>query len=320
MRDGACQQHIKGCHYYQRGKCGACHVDYIQSSDGCISEGCSKSNDRFECLECTKPFELKNKKCVISNCLRHANGKCASCQPNFNLRKGLCVPSVNYTNFVAEACLVCAPSFYINKASKCSPFDIGCTTYVNGQCTNCVSPFEITSDGSCIIDGCDTVDSKGCVKCQGAYQPDGKICKLPNCEKAHRGVCESCIQGYIVKSGLCSQMDPNCIKYTKDGLCVACIDGYHPDSQGKCRQNVVGCVYTGSDCTSCTSPFTFADGICAIVGCEEYAVSGCLKCTSDMYLVGGICKQKDPGCQYDSSGKCQSCSDKFTYNNGQCVI
>lgn len=252
--------------------------------------------------------------------MRYAQGKCASCAASYNLQNGRCQPAANFTNFVSEACQVCAPNYYISKVFKCTPFEVGCTSYVGGQCTNCASPFEISSDGACFIDGCETADSTGCLKCQSVYQPDGKVCRLPNCEQAKRGVCLRCAKGYVVKSGFCSKMDPNCQQYTKEGVCASCIDGFHLDSQGKCKENALGCIYTGSDCTSCKSPFTLANGECTIVGCEEYTPEGCKRCSNSLYLAGGICKQRKPGCQYDIAGKCTGCSSKFTYQDGQCTI
>lgn len=256
----------------------------------------------------------------MSNCLSHADGKCVGCQPNYHLSKGQCYAAANCTNYVSDACRVCAPSFYLSKSLKCAPFDVGCTAYQEGVCTSCSSPFEISSDGTCIIDGCATADNTGCLKCQPAYEQKGSVCKLPNCEVARRGVCQRCSGGYIPRSGLCSKMDPNCAQYTSDGTCGSCIGGYHLDAQSKCKLNLAGCQYTGGDCSSCISPFKYADGACTIVGCEEYAADGCRRCGDTLYLSGGICKLKQPGCQYDPAGNCRSCLDAFSFKDGQCSI
>jgi hypothetical protein len=128
-----------------------------------------------------KPFDLKNLTCTINNCLSYRNNTCVSCIAGYHLKGGQCIEAKNCTNYIGEVCRSCAPQFYLNKSLKCSPYDNGCVEYASGQCTICSSPFEITSDGLCVIDGCLTNDNTGCLTCAPAYHISGKICQLPNC-------------------------------------------------------------------------------------------------------------------------------------------
>jgi hypothetical protein len=109
------------------------------------------------------------------------------------------------------------------------------------------------------------------------------------------------------------------VQYSDNGACYKCADNFHADAQGKCKPNQIGCVYAGSDCTSCVSPFTFANGGCNIANCKDYCKAGCANCSDGFFVSQGVCNQKQPGCLYNN-GSCTSCSAKFTFSNGQCLI
>lgn len=228
---------------------------YQNVNSRCISQGCSKSGNNDSCIECAQPFTLTNGECKIRNCLVHRNSKCVACQPGFVLSGGSCIVLEGAVDLVKNVCRDCADKFYLSRESKCMPFQDGCLKYNLGICVQCQSPFELSTNGLCAIDGCAATNIHGCTNCLEPYIAQGNICVMPNCVQARGGVCLKCEKGYHLESKMCVINDPNCVSYGPTGVCSGCIGDYHLDGSLICRINLVGCVYSNGECSSCLSPF-----------------------------------------------------------------
>jgi hypothetical protein len=187
-----------------------------------------------------------------------------------------------------EVCRTCAAQFFLGLDQKCNPYQSGCEQYANGICSSCRAPFELI-DNNCVIDGCSTANNEGCSVCNPPYILDtsSKFCRLKFCLKAKGGKCSSCQTGYTPNAnGVCVISDQNCLEVDTLGICTKCADGFHPETTG-CVANLVGCVYSGSVCSSCKSPFQLSNNKCEITGCLTYNAAGCTSCNTDLYYLNG---------------------------------
>lgn len=86
-----------------------------------------------------------------------------------------------------------------------------------------------------------------------------------------------------------------------------------------CMKKAPGCIYTGSICTSCYSPFLFNGNGCQIEGCLKLDFIGCTECTYPYD------SQNDKSCaiafcQKTSNGRCDKCVDGYHAKKGTCEV
>lgn len=190
----------------------------------------------------------------------YRNGGCVGCDVGFRISQGQCIP-VSENEF--EVCRLCAAQFFLGKDQQCTPYQVGCVEYNGGVCSRCSLPFELV-DGSCVIDGCTAANKDGCTNCVSPYilEQSSRVCKIRFCLRSRNGKCLSCQAGYTANAdGVCVISDVNCLDVNTLGVCTTCVNGYHVEPTG-CVKNLVGCVYTGSVCSSCVSPFKLSGNKC----------------------------------------------------------
>lgn len=159
--------------------------------------GCSLQSNGV-CKTCTQGYQLGGDGvCRIPNCLHSIQDTCLICNAGYHIASGKCQPiASNCINYVGEVCRSCAPGYFLGSDGKCAIQEPGCNKYSQGICVECSSPFLISPTGKCVIDGCDKSDASGCLSCRAPYFLSGKICRLPNCEKALNGLCSLCSKNY----------------------------------------------------------------------------------------------------------------------------
>lgn len=161
-----------------------------------------------------------------------------------------------------SVCLICLFGYY-PEGNRCAKVSDLCRDHnvQNGQCTSCISPIMLLTNGQCRDPNCMNYNGDICDRCvqnfvynvgqkicqfsdqncmnpgpaqclqcrQGFYVSSSGICmQLPaNCRSARpNGVCSECNQGYQVMNQVCMRLPPNCRVLGPNGICLDCIGGY----------------------------------------------------------------------------------------------
>lgn len=184
----------------------------------------------------------------------------------------------------------------------------------------------------------------GCLSCLPNYYLENRQCKLyqqdPNCLRTVNSTCAQCVNGYILISGRCVALPPNCANVDASGRCISCAAGYalsynlciitdsncqtfnsegrctlcktgfYINSQGKCQANPTNCLLVSSNgqCTQCSVNYTLQNGLCYrnYNFCIRYSESTgfCAQCQQNFTLQGI---------------ECQCSSDSQLVNNVNCI-
>jgi hypothetical protein len=191
---------------------------------------------------------------------------------------------------------------------------------------------------------CAIFNGSQCVKCSigSFFNSDGKCAEADqNCKDFFdNGMCQSCYSGFIidVTSGKCVvSQDGNCLQSSYD-KCITCSQGYFLNTGGICQMINPFCRtvdVTSRFCTSCYTGYAIYQGNCiensklALISgansyCTDYDPTGkCTKCSQRYYLFNGQCKQVSDQCNtYDPDyGYCTSCYFGYKINPyGECTI
>lgn len=276
------------------------------------------------------------------------NGQCLICASDYRIKNGQCVQPVE------DRCNSCAEGYFVSSNGKCVKNIPGCQNYDQyGSCVQCSGSF-VLSNGICTIPGCDRFGNNGCLACFAPFQLINGRCTLSYCNQVDFSTktCKVCSSGFHLENGICVENDPLCLSYVAQGLtqfCSGCKSDYILDSNYRCIQKEPGCIYQGSRCISCASPFKPSQSNkCVIDGCIKYSLNGCLACNSPFQLQGntcvisycevygdncctkcssgyylssqGVCVKADPKCASYLGDRCQKCANGYQFNaQGLCV-
>jgi hypothetical protein len=303
------------------------------------------------CSTCASNYDLVGSICVKSVIACTAYDQyynCIACNSSYSLAQAVCVPLISIATipnckFLNEfGCAQCNQGYRTAADGSCTPAPTGCLILnSDGSCQACQSPYFQLQNGQCSIVGCLQLNGLACVQCNSAlgFALTNGVCAIPNCLYFASTGCSVCqggllagswgckntteiaclickINEYLGNDGKCHAKNVHCTKY-QSGVCVSCCDSFYLDSTSTCQQQQLGCVYSNGVCSSCISPFTFANGTCSISGCITYNAQGCASCDSRLTLSNLICII--PFCQQISGFTCVACIANYQLINQVCV-
>lgn len=242
-------------------------------------------------------------------------------------------------------CAECNPGYRVDSQGNCQLGINGCLLYNPiGECLRCDAPsFELV-DGTCRVVGCLKFIKGVCNSCDSTlgFQLFNNLCQIPNCTYFNRGGCLICASGlvagpsgctrpsppvclicksdeYLGADSKCYKRDLHCVQY-KSGVCTVCCEGFFLDGAFGCQPIVPGCIYNKGVCASCSSPFTFVNSTCTILGCVQYYKDGCISCDSRLNLITNACVL--PNCQqFSVDFKCRQCNAGYALDqSGKCIV
>ena len=249
----------RNCAKSEKGTCVKCIENYYLGLDNiCTSvEHCIYSDYYFNCIQCEEKYYYNREKnaCMLQegnfkNC-RIANDKyCENCNRDF------------YINQIDHLC-------YSNQEKN----DYYKCAIMNGDfCIQCINEYFLgVIDHKCSkVQYCDVSENENrCLVCAPYYCVDGKTgqcedndlindlskifyfrCNRTNSEST---ACESCIEGYELKDGLCID-EQHCSERKEDGSCIKCqkIEG---EDYEQCLNDNFGCIeaYYDPNCWECNN-------------------------------------------------------------------
>lgn len=306
LSQGICLKNIPFCQKWSADglSCQQCNQGYQLLQGLCliVVPHCQQQ-DQKGCTCCEIGYHLNNSQCVANdaNCLKYTNvqdgwEQCSQCQQGYyySSLQEKCLPQQPGCVYMGCDCVGCSKPFLHNSSNN-TCYLPGCQKYSNQGCLSCLSPFQL-NNSVCAIDHCLAYDQNSCTKCDLNFiLINSGVCVLrdPYCLKYQGTQCCQCQQGWILKQGSCVVQDENCVKYGQNGLiCTDCNQGYHPDSQGRCVQNLQGCIYSQGLCQNCKPPFQHTDqNTCLIPHCQSLCSSGCTQCQNPYILTpDGTCQ------------------------------
>lgn len=145
---------------------------------------------------------------------------------------------------------------------------------------------------------------------------------ISNCVSMNNGVCTQCISNYVVVSGQCQPLIPNCTAYNLlTGICITCANGYTLQNQN-CVQSQITPTITNcqvvdpnntSNCLICVYGYFPSGSTCQIVSslCNGFNVQtgACFACLYSLTLLNGKCI--DSNCLSINGNVCAICATNY---------
>lgn len=177
------------CNIQNKGSCAVCKLGFVLNPYN------------FTCTPVAK-------ECATYNA---TNGSCLTCQPNFYIFNGWCLPRATSTDpaclisTINNFCSTCKGSYYLDRGT-CKPSNALCksTQPIGGACLSCY-PGYILFNSNCI-----------------------SIAQQPAClTYDFNSICTQCYNRFYLAAGVCNPVSPLCYNYSNNtGQCVDCITGY----------------------------------------------------------------------------------------------
>lgn len=284
-------------------------------------------------------FDLVGNTCTkaVTNCSEYdSKGHCLKCNNNNSLVAGACLwqritEKVDNCKIITEfGCGLCSEGYRVDAQGACQRGIIGCSSHsLNGACLRCLSPFYELTNNACTVVGCLSSSNGLCTLCDSSYGFSlvAGRCEIENCLYFSRRGCSVCsgnlVAGpwgcrkptgavclvcksdeYLTSDQQCRKRDLHCTGYLR-GVCQGCCEQYFLDPRGSCLPTTPGCIYQAGVCSSCASPFTFANHTCTIEGCRQYSKDGCLACDPRLQLLNRVCGLSN--CQTVRNFQCLQC-------------
>ena len=273
------------CEKAENGICIQCINQYHLGLDKkCTNvEHCIYSDDYYNCVECEMKYyyNIKDRAC------KNAEGKFENCM---------------HSSYDGKYCDKCKKGFYINRNddscySNKEPGDFYNCEISNGEiCTKCIDGFYLGySDHKCTkAQNCDIVENENrCLICDETYCVDGKtgLCEdndiINDIEKifyfrcnrtdSESTKCETCIEGYELKNGLCFD-DKHCIERNENGSCKRC-KKFEDEYYEQCLNDIFGCIeaYYDENCLECNDLSEVGDCTGCMEGFELDGYNNCVE-------------------------------------------
>jgi hypothetical protein len=320
-----------------------------------VDENCLVRNNG-SCAICKARFILNvyNFSCqgVAKECVSFnpSNGSCLSCSVGYNLFLGWCLGRFNQTDpnclvrDINNYCSSCQPQFFLSQG-RCLPVDTQCRALnlIGGACTACYSGY-VVFNGRCLPlsqqPACLSYDfQSNCLACAQRYVLMAAVCTpvSPLCDNYHpqTAVCLDCVSGLGLSSinGNCEPIQsapPNCQAADPVGNCLTCLPHFYFNASNACLPVSPLCAKfenSGGKCLSCLPTHTLLpDSSCLLnnltTGCKSAGPSGlCSGCQVQYVLIGGgACLLRDPNClSYDDGGSCSKCVSMYYVWQGRCA-
>ena len=273
------------------------------------------------------------------NCLRCDTciGYCSKCDSDFSLVDGSCVCNKkcrdNETlNKQTCECVFSHSVCHYSCGNHCAKCD-NCT----GSCLKCLSGYELSSDGSCVIKKVETTSltsSKECIKkCPKGYELNKNNCTCVPCAKqcsANCTLCDKC-------TAVCSQCKSGW-ELAKDGSCVVKkVENTNSISETRicnktCDTNCISCDKCSGTCIQCKSGYKLVNtnvnminGNTSIMQLNNLCVAESNNKTNNHQLVNNqktICNKPCPShCRKcdECTGICKECKLGFVLYKNSCV-
>lgn len=132
-------------------------------------------------------------------------------------------------------CFACAEGFELSVTNTCVDSNTipKCNLYgPANQCFACQATFTI-NNGQCLKDysAClayDPSDDSKCITCGFGTTLKNNACAGPiNCNSTANGACNSCIAGFTLTKGVCTDTSGNCATVGSNGICSTCKSGFN---------------------------------------------------------------------------------------------
>lgn len=333
------QLRISACVAYAGDSCAQCQgYRYPNPSilyNLCYPHNCQASSlldCAANCLPRFAPTAAYPQACLAANCTSwDSTGLCLQCLPAFKLAKGACLLveianclSVNYSSLTCASCA----SGYEPFSYYCRP--AFCSSYQpNGiLCAVCVNGFQPNRDGVCVLGKCSQQASASvCQSCLLGYSIRSGVCHANNCTNFDFPTltCLQCVSGFDLVSGIGICKATNCNSFDNSLFCKSCSPGFALRSGGVCVGVDPNCASFDSagNCVSCkdSKQYTAVGDACVfvVVGCVEYSKSGCVSCSAAYSLNNGFCSAKYCS-NFLTPEKCTICQRRYTLlPDGTCV-
>jgi hypothetical protein len=173
-------------------------------------------------------------------------------------------------------CFACAEGFELSVMNTCVDSNTipKCDLYgPANQCFACQATFTI-NNGQCLKDysAClayDPSDDSKCITCGFGTTLKNNACAGPiNCNNTVNGACNSCITGFTLSKGACTDTSGNCATVGSNGICSTCKTGFNLVGYSCLPSNVTvyGCyVFDASGtCQLCKAGYNIYQGNCLL--------------------------------------------------------
>lgn len=214
--------------------------------------------------------------------------------------------SQNCLQYDSSGCTICANGFAV-QSGVCAKLGPNCASlYSNGSCQRCVSDYQLSGNGSCIL-------------------------TIANCMQYNNVACSLCEKYYTLSpDGKCNRMIEGCASMTSGGQCRACNPTYTLQLNNSatppsniCVRNIDNCFQYGlQGCLSCRTGYKLVSGACAsiVAYCTQYDPNNiCTFCEMGYYLSMGLCIPLPINClSVDSGYLCTACRSGFVLLRGAC--
>lgn len=304
------------------------YVDVNHQCPPCEIDDCGECKDLGKiCEKCKLPNPLLYNNNCVANCpdgttqvgnncvdceVNHCKtcdtsiSECNVCEVNFflitNVECGTC-PSGTYPNYSTKTCDNCPSNCSTCDSSSCKECDSGYYLNSLGDCVKeCESGYTEASNGTCVkcestdCINCNSSNTDICIECKDGTYLDGqtKQCVSPCPDKT--------FPNNTTKT--CDNCPVTCDKCTSEDKCTDCIDNYHLDNSGKCKDTCPdGLILSGTDCVVCKT------GV-ECLKCDANDTEKCIICTQDKILFEGNCLTECPAGYRETSDKsCEKCPD-----------
>lgn len=324
LYQGKCYNAIANCSSYSAdGSCSQCVTDFSLIQGKCIKiiPNCAAYFvDDGSCGQCASGFNLIEGKCfpTIANCSSYsADGSCSHCLLDFSLIQGRCIKTIaNCAAYFVDdgSCGQCSTNYtlLLGKCVKTAP---NCESYNadTGNCSQCLAGYTLL-DTKCykIIPDCVAyfVESEKCFKCASNFEivNGGDSCtpinisNISNCASLNGSQCSKCFDGFLLTSlNTCVVKAISCIKYSPEGVCLACDGNGTLVLVGGLCQLVISTVNKLGSSGNVTDT-SFID-----IHCNTFDAQGkCIKCSRGAYFnANNSCILGDLNCKnLSSTGVC----------------
>ena len=301
-------------------------------------------------------IDLDTRKCKsnqedndFKNCKSVENGKCLSCEYNYNLSEdGKCTMTTNCVEVDKGECLVCAKGYYLDLDSRCTSTEHCIHSENYFECKECEDGFYYNkNDKICHkqtegFKNCKSTsyDGQYCFWCKTGYYSNQKdhLC-YSNTEKnsfykcalsdTTGKYCIGCEDGYFCgyKDHKCSKID-GCDISEDEEKCLECDERFCLNAKtGKCYSNekiineeekfYYRCIKTNEDgtkCAVCLEGYELSnEGYCVDkIHCTLEENGVCVKCKNNREY--SSCLNSYFGCVPTSYMKCLECDNNLDFD------
>jgi hypothetical protein len=293
---------------------------------------CSGSNSSaLTCVACISGYYFDGSSCLqcTPKCDACANGtSCNNCTATFIYDNvtGTCVcDSANdyVLNPAGTACVQC--SFFISYCSTCTvlptptctacdpPYYLANSTTCSQCPPSCLSCISLTDCGSSCVPGYSGLDCTTCTGCVNCPTDTGD----PYCAACTGAVCDDCMVGYFMDTGVCTQCPAGCITCTNSSSCGSCSLPFLYVAPNCVCNTAVEQYFDGTTCTTCSSVIAF----CTVCSSTDGLATTCTACATGSFLLNSTtcqtCPTNSTACT--SASVSTACLPTFSLIGGLCV-